>query len=306
MDKENTPLLCNVETGICESSERSLNDFKYTEYTSTKKLIKVIYFTDPICSSCWGIEPQLRKMKSEYGNYINIEYHMGGLLPDWSYNNGGISKPFDVARHWDEVSLYYDMPIDGNVWLEEPLHSSYPPSIAFKAAQIQSSQKAIVFLRELREMVFLQKKNITKIEYIKAAAITAGLDEEKLETDYEGIAKTHFKEDLNLAKLMGVRGFPSIVFQNSSGKTEFVYGFKPYSVYRNAISKLEPQIKASEYIQDWESLFTKYRSLTAREYAELSSTERNEGEFFLNKLTDLGLLEKFVTKNGSIWKKVAK
>ena len=137
--------------------------------TSSQKSVKVIYYTDPICSSCWGIEPQLRKLKLEYGNNIEIEYRMGGLLPDWSYNSGGISKPSDVAHHWDEVSSYYDMPIDGDVWLEDPLNSSYPPSIAFKAAQLQSEEKAILFLREIREMVFLQKKNIAKWEHLEAA-----------------------------------------------------------------------------------------------------------------------------------------
>jgi predicted DsbA family dithiol-disulfide isomerase len=121
---------------------------------SDKKPVKIIYYTDPICSSCWGIEPQLRKLKLEYGNNIEVEYRMGGLLPNWSYNSGGISKPSDVAHHWDEVSVYYDMPIDGNVWLEDPLNSSYPPSIAFKAAQMQDNEKAILFLREIREMVF--------------------------------------------------------------------------------------------------------------------------------------------------------
>jgi predicted DsbA family dithiol-disulfide isomerase len=135
-----------------------------------EKSVKVIYFTDPICSSCWGIEPQLRKLKLEYGDNIDIEYRMGGLLPDWSYNSGGISKPSDVAHHWDEVSLYYDMPIDGDIWLQDPLDSSYPPSIAFKAAQMQDREKALDFMRELREMVFLKKKNIAKWEHIATAA----------------------------------------------------------------------------------------------------------------------------------------
>ncbi len=122
---------------------------------------------------------------------------MGGLLPDWSYNSGGISKPSDVAHHWDEVSVHYDMPIDGDVWLEDPLSSSYPPSIAFKAAQWQHRDKAILFLRALREMVFLQKKNITKWEYIALAAAQAGLDSSQLKTDYAGYARTLFAGDLN-------------------------------------------------------------------------------------------------------------
>ena len=104
-------------------------------------------------------------------------YRMGGLLPSWEvYNSGSISKPSDVAHHWDEVSVYYEMPIDGDVWLEDPLPSSYPPSIAFKAAQIQDEKKAIEFLRKIREMVFLEKKNITKWQYLELAAKQVGLD----------------------------------------------------------------------------------------------------------------------------------
>lgn len=118
---------------------------------------------------------------------------MGGLLPDWSYNSGGISKPSDVAYHWDEVSVYYDMPIDGDVWLEDPLNSSYPPSIAFKAAEIQDKDKAVNFLRILRELVFLKKKNITRWEYIAMAAKEAGLDVVKLKTDFERSAQKLLK-----------------------------------------------------------------------------------------------------------------
>ena len=151
------PLLCDVETGMCKMPDSTVTSAIQMNSTINKP-IKVIYFTDPICSSCWGIEPQLRKLKLEYGEILGIEYRMGGLLPDWNYNSGGISKPSDVAHHWDEVSVYYDMPIDGDVWLEDPLDSSYPPSIAFKAAEMQDKQKAVLFLREIREMVFLQKK----------------------------------------------------------------------------------------------------------------------------------------------------
>jgi hypothetical protein len=39
-------------------------------------------------TSCCGIEPQLRKLKLEYGNSVEIEYRMGGLLKDCSYNSG--------------------------------------------------------------------------------------------------------------------------------------------------------------------------------------------------------------------------
>lgn len=299
---QTNPLLCDIETGVCETSENK-------EISASSKikvdsnLVKIIYFTDPICSSCWGIEPQLRKLKLEYGNHIFIEYRMGGLLPDWSYNSGGISKPSDVAHHWDEVSVYYDMPIDGDLWLEDPLDSSYPPSIAFKAAQMQSQEKAILFMREIREMVFLHKINIAKSENLEKAATEVGLDVEQFKSDFANQAKIAFEEDLKLGRDYGVRGFPTMFFIDNKGNKEMVYGLKPYAFYEMGVLKADNAIEKEEYRKDWETLFSKYNSLTAKEFAVLSGKPRTECEQYLDKLVADGKLEKLRTKNGSLWSK---
>lgn len=302
MQELNNPLLCDIETGMCELPTEKKDSVANNILQSTEKTIKVIYYTDPICSTCWGIEPQLRKLKLEFGNILDIEYRMGGLLPDWSYNSGGISGPTDVAHHWDEVSAYYDMPIDGDVWLEDPLNSSFPPSIAFKAAQLQDEQKAILFLREVREMVFLQKKNISKWENIELAAKNVGLNIEQFKIDFEGKAIELFYEDLKLGKALGVRGFPSMYFMDTTGNREFVYGSKPYAAYENAILQLAPTATKHEYSKDWETLFKKYQSLTAKEFSELSGLPRTKSEALLNDLYSQGKLEKLTIKSGSIWK----
>lgn len=296
---KNNPLLCDPATGICSVSyDSTTSEIIHSE---KEKPLRLIYFTDPICSSCWGIEPQLRKLKLVYGDVIDIEYRMGGLLPDWSYSSGGINGPKDVAHHWEEVSLYYDMPITGDVWLEDPLHSSYPPSIAFKAAQLQSEEKAVVLMRIMREMVFMQKKNIAKWEHIAAAAEKAGLNLKQLKTDFDEKARLLFEADLKLAKQYGVRGFPTMFFVNRNGEQEMAYGSKPYSLYENAVLKLYPQATKNEYNKDWKSLFAKYPSLTAKEFATLSGTSRNEAEKILDELVQAGHLKKHTVKNGAVW-----
>lgn len=302
--KQNNPLLCDIETGMCETTESTTDSASKDTVQSKIKPVKVVYYTDPICSSCWGIEPQLRKLKLEYGDAVEIEYRMGGLLPDWSYNSGGIGQPSDVASHWDEVSLHYDMPIDGDLWLEDPLDSSYPPSIAFKAAQMQDNDKAILFLREIREMVFLQKLNIAKWEYLATAAKKVGLDVDKFKTDFEGPAKKLFEEDLKLGRELGVRGFPTMFFIDEAGNQEFVYGARPYPFFEMAILKLNPNATKSEYSKDWEKLFAIYPTLTAKEFSELSGKPRAESETFLNELSNDNKLKKTTTKNGSIWEMI--
>lgn len=301
MQEQNNPLLCDPEIGICEIPAAPNDTTTAETVIAVKKPVKIIYYTDPICSSCWGIEPQLRKLKLAYGISFEIEYRMGGLLKDWSYNSGGISKPSDVAHHWDEVSIHYDMPIDGDVWIEDPLSSSYPPSIAFKAAQMQNNEKAILFLREIREMVFLQKKNITQWEHLEMAATKVGLDISQFKTDYEGKAKELFNEDLQLGRELGVRGFPTMFFIDTAGQTEMVYGSKPYSTFESALLKLCVTATKSEYGKNWEALFLTFSSLTAKEFSELSGTPRAESEKLLNDLVINEHIEKLTTKNGSIW-----
>lgn len=301
MNENNTnPLLCDPESGVCEMPVNEKSNEKTSIKTENKPL-KIIYYTDPICSSCWGIEPQLRKLKLEYSDYFEIDYRMGGLLPDWNYNSGGISKPSDVAHHWDEASLYYEMPIDGNVWLEDPLDSSYPSCIAMKAAQMQDKEKAVHFMRVLREKLYLDKKNISRCENIEDAAKKAKLDIQKLKADYDD-AEEHFQEDLDYGKKLGVRGFPTLFFADQNDNRFTVYGSKPYAAYEDAILALFPQAKKKSIPNENPlALFDIYPTLAPKEYAVILDISYAETIEILEKLFEKGKLGKQTIKNGSLY-----
>lgn len=301
-EKQVNPLLCNPDSGVCEIPAE--NAPGQTASAAKNKPVRLIYFTDPICSSCWGIEPQLRKLKLEYGDFIEIEYHMGGLLPSWNgFNGGGITKPADVAVHWDEVSAHYQMPIDGDVWLEDPLNSSFPPSVAFCAAAMQDHHKAVLFLRRIREMVFTEKKNITRWEHLQAAAFECGLDTVRMKKDFLTTAESAFQLDLAYARKLGVRGFPTMIAVNGEGTQEIIYGFRPYAQFEQVIRKLHPQAVTDTYAVSPDSLFAQYTTLTAKEYAVLASVTYEEAIVQLDALTAKGVLTRHTCKNGSIWKK---
>ncbi|MEO4005356.1 DsbA family protein [Flavobacterium sp. CAU 1735] len=302
-ENKTNPLLCDPETGSCEIPAAT-TQAQSVVLPIDSKPVKIIYYTDPICSSCWGIEPQLRKLKLEYGSYFDIDYRMGGLLPDWSYNSGGISKPSDVAHHWHDASLYYQMPIDGDVWLEDPLDSSYPSCIAVKAAQIQDKNKAVAFMRILREKLYLEKMNIAKWDNIVVCAQLAGLDTQKLKKDYDQDAKKHFQDDLQLARQLGVRGFPTLFFADGDGNKLTVYGSKPYASYENTLVALYPEAKKKKIVSNSPlALFDHYPTLTVREYAELLNIPLSEATAILEKQTTEGHLSKKVIKTGALYLK---
>jgi len=304
---ENNPLFCTPQDGACLiATPKETNDKAGLDsvHSNSSKKIKLIYFTDPICSSCWAIEPQLKKLKLEFGEHIVFDYHMGGLLPSWDiYNSGGISKPSDVASHWDEVSSYYQMPIVGDVWLQDPLSSSYPPSIAFKAAQLQDEKKAAIFLRILREKVFVEKKNITKESEIKEAADQSGLIAVKILEDMKVVALENFQKDLQLAAKMGVRGFPTIYILGENGQMELIYGSRPYDTYVQAIQKIFPEIRRNEVTLNDLEVLDNYDSYTQKECAEILGISFEKAKFILDEwLKKNPISERIDTRNGSLWR----
>lgn len=299
--QKSNPLLCEPTTGACEMPGQG--GAAAAVSPGIAKPLRILYFTDPICSSCWGIEAQLRKLGVDYGHLFDIEYHMGGLLPSWEvYNSGGISKPSDVAHHWDEVSAYYEMPIDGDVWLEDPLPSSYPPSVAFKAAQLQDPLLALRFLRRIREMVFLEKKNIAKIEYLRSAAAEVGLDPDRLEQDMAGKAQQLFQEDLQLTRSMGVRGFPTLFFADGSQPQGVLYGARAYAQFEQQILRLLPGAIKQDARYKAETWFLPFPTLTTKEYALLTGLPMQQAGEALKQLQQQGKIQRFDTKNGPIWK----
>lgn len=269
------------------------------------KPLKIVYFTDPICSTCWLIQPVLRKLKLEYDDCLDIEYKMGGLLPSWkNYNRGFIKQPSDAAKHWEEVSSLYNRPIDSDVWFEDPLDSSYPPSIAFKAAQLQNKDKAILFLRRIKEMVFIEKKNITKRKFIENAALSCGLDSAVLFKDIQTKAIDHFKEDLELAQAYGINAFPTLLFSKDSEKIS-LEGLQSYEKFEEIIKMFLPNVVKKKIDIDSLALFELYNIMTDDEFSFLTDTDAETAHKSLSALYENGKIEKVEKKNGSVWKYIA-
>ncbi len=263
--------------------------------------LKVNYFTDPICSTCWIIQPAWKKLILEYGHCLDIRYIMGGLLPSWRECKGKIRSPGDAAQHWQEVADVYSMPIDAGVWTEDPLSSSFPPSIAFKAAQLQDERKALLFLRRIREMIFLEKKNIMKWRFLETAALEAGLDTARFRRDYTGAARPAFEADLRMAVAFGVTSFPTLTFGNGTGEGVRLKGYQHYSDFEQAILQLAPSAVKAEIDRQPESLFRFFPTMVEQEFAILSNLVRKDARRVLQQLNSEGYIDKAESQQGVLW-----
>lgn len=294
--KPKNNMICNLETGICGPGGDETNTMEFIDFSAPKKSVDLYYVTDPICSHCWALEPVLRKFVNQYGHYFNMHTLMGGLLEKWdgfADASNGISGPADVAGHWREVGEHSRMPIDGTVWYDNPIESSFIPSRVYKVIQGKNSDLANAFLRRAREELFAFNKNIAQDEVLINIVNQVGLDgEEIIQQSKLPEANTSLQEDFQLVRELGVRGFPTIVMVNEEQKGVRIVGARTLEDYTNALQQLLPEEGLQpKKLSSLDQLLQREKLLFSREIEEYFSIGKDELDAFLQKHLKQGMYE---------------
>jgi putative protein-disulfide isomerase len=185
----------------------------------------LVYVTDPLCSGCWALEPAWRRLVGRYPN-ASIAYVYGGLLPSWdgfSDRAAGITSPADVAPHWDAVAEASGQPIDSRVWITDPPASSFPACIAAIAVRLVVPEQEGRYLRRLRELVFLEGRNIARTEVLREALRSVEVDADAWSVViHSGAAARLFEADRARARRLGARAFPTVFIETADGQLHVI------------------------------------------------------------------------------------
>jgi len=158
-----------------------------------------------------------------------------------------------------------------------------------------------MFLRRIREMVFLEKKNIIKKEFLHRAAFEVGLDAARLLRDLEGPAQTMFRQDLELADALKIKELPTLFFSNKSGAQLKLSGLQPYKNFEEIIQQLAHGIEKSTYDKTPKHLFEAFQTFTSKEFAFLRDESDKESKAVLESLFQVNLIKKFQSPSGNMW-----
>lgn len=231
---------CDLASGTC--GEGAAGEAETLTLAAPAASLDLYYVTDPICSHCWALEPVLGRLLSEYGSHVRLHTVMGGLLERWDGfgdPGNGISGPADVAAHWREVGEHSRMPIDGSLWLRDPVRSSYPASRVFVVLRERDERLARRFLRRVREAVFVLDRNVGADGTLAEIVDGLGLHGAAVVAEANG-ATGHalLERDLALVRRMGVRGFPTIVLGDAHGRGVKIAGARALATYVAALGDL--------------------------------------------------------------------
>jgi protein-disulfide isomerase-like protein with CxxC motif len=189
--------------------------------TLTGTRLSVTYVTDPICSACWAMEPAWRAIEFRYGDLLDVRQVYGGLLPRWegfADAANGIAGPEDVAEHWEVLARRTGQPLTADVWRTDPIASSFPPSIVAAAVRVAAPEREAVFLRLLREELFVHGRNIARPDVWSRAVRAAGVDESVVLGHLTGAAYDTFVEDLATARRLRISAFPTVIVESADAR----------------------------------------------------------------------------------------
>jgi len=231
---------------------------------------------------------------------------MGGLvrdIDDFYDPQNQISTMAQVAPHWREASERHGMPVDESVFLDpaNDFKSTYPASIAYKAAEFQSRDKADKFLRRLRAGAAAEHKFIHRLEVQKVLAAEVGLDAKQLEEDINnGRAEGAFTDDLREARGRGISGFPTFLI-SSNGNEVMVHGYRPYDDFVSIIEKFTGGELVKTEPKDIISFIKKWGRTATQEIAEAFNMGKPEALSQLEELEKSGDIKRQSAGNGWFW-----
>jgi predicted DsbA family dithiol-disulfide isomerase len=289
---------CN-ELGYCGPEESDNNNVT----PKLNKRVEIYVFIDPLCPECWGLEPILKKLLIEYGDYFTIRYVLSGKLK--SLNQTKTSNVSDLAKVWEKAGSRTGMSCDGDIWTEAPLSSLYMASLAIKAAELQGKRLGIRFLRKLRELLFLKKQNVTDEKVLAKCADEAGLDKEEFLKDlHSKSAQKALKCDVEITSEMEVEENPTLVFFNERIEEEGikVTGYYDYSIYVRILQEMVQETLVAANPPSIEAFMERFQFVATKELSMVYNLSCEEMEKIMKKHAFQQLVDMIPMKQGNFWR----
>jgi predicted DsbA family dithiol-disulfide isomerase len=268
-----------------------------------KKPIEIYMFVDPLCPECWALEPIIKKLQIEYGKYFSIRHVLSGRLA--TLNMGKKKRYETIAELWEKTASRTGMSCDGSLWFENPVSSPYLASMAIKSAELQGKKKGILFLRQLQEVLFLEKQNVSSFEVLKGCARNVGLDVEEFVTDiHSETAAKAFQCDMKITNEMDVQEIPTLVFFNANVEEEGIKitGLYPYDVYVQILEEMLQERPEPSKPPSLELFLKQYKLVASKEVAVVYDLTVSQAEKEMKKLLLKQKVEQIPAKYGMFWR----
>ncbi len=179
--------------------------------------MRIVYIGDPMCSWCYGISNNLTEVVSYFEDRnVGIKVVTGGLRPgggdEWNDDFTNFLK-----HHWEEVSKRSGMPFKYDLLNTEDFN--YDTGPACRAVVVARSIKediALDFFKLTQKKFYFENKDPKDVEFYQSICENLDIEFSDFQTKFQSDAfQQKTEEDFNYARKIGVRSFPTILFEKN-------------------------------------------------------------------------------------------
>jgi putative protein-disulfide isomerase len=172
----------------------------------------LIYFSDPMCSWCWGFSPTITQVRERYGDILPIRLIMGGLRPGTEEPMSEAAKA-SIRPHWEHVTEASGQPFDYGFFDREGfVYDTDPAARAVVVVRRHAPERALDFLQRTQRAFYAENRDVTDPEVLAHIAADFGLDREAFLAEHASdAAKQETWRDYAISQRAGVTGFPTLV-----------------------------------------------------------------------------------------------
>jgi putative protein-disulfide isomerase len=201
--------------------------------TYAKEIIAVI---DPMCSWCWGFEPELQKLKSAVEADTKFSIIAGGLRGKNSQAWDSNFKNF-LATYWNDVQKQTSQEFNFSLLNKQHFDYNTEPSCrAIVCVRELDVSKVFVVLQALQKAFYHDALDITDTEVICDVIELCEINKNDFLTLFNSQkTKDHTVADGYKARSMGANVFPSLVFIDEEGHLSVIKGYRTFETLQKML-----------------------------------------------------------------------
>ena len=173
------------------------------------------YIHDPMCSWCWAYRPVMLQLREKLSADIQWRNVLGGLAADSDQPMPEQTRKL-VQGHWRQIESSLGTQFNFDFWdVNQPRRDTYKACRAVIAASYQHAEEAMI--ESIQKAYYLRAMNPSDPSILAGLAVELGLDRVMFEADQIAPeTETELRRQLLLRDKLGVRSFPSLVFEQDS------------------------------------------------------------------------------------------
>jgi len=211
----------------------------------SEKIIHIV--VDPMCSWCWGFAPEVHKLRAAARGLATVRPIVGGLRPGTTEVMDDAMKQY-ISHHWEQVHEKTGQPFDHSLFERDDfIYDTEPGCRALVAVrELAGDEAALDMVDALHEAFYARARDIAKADVLAEVAGEQGMDVDAFRTALDSDAmKQMTLRDFQIARQLGVTGFPTVVCEERTGtgeatESQFAFltlGYRPFAGFQPLLAE---------------------------------------------------------------------